>query len=112
MTTETATIATSQLMPFREYDREASPAPQIPFVHQYTFEEIVQWVASNGVAKPLELSIYGHLCLLTDGNHRIAAAHKLGIKEVPVTVNYYDTLEELQASFHPQTIARFRPIVD
>ncbi len=108
----TATIKVSQLIDYREYDRALNPAPQIPFIKQYTFGEIVIWMSENGVVSPLELSIYGNKALLTDGNHRLAAAALLGIKEVPVTVKFYETEAEFKASFHAQTIARFKTVID
>ena len=112
MKTEYVTIATSQLMAFREFDRMANPAPCIPFVQQYTLEQVKEWVSVNGIQEPLELSVFEHKVLLTDGNHRLAAASLLNIKEVPVKLVYYDTLEQLEGVFYPHTIARFKTLND
>jgi len=97
-----------ELLEYREFDRESKPAPRIPFVQSYTVEEVTEWVKTNGIAKPLELSIWDNKALLTDGNHRIVSADKLAYKTVPVKVTFYDTKEELDGMFYEHTIQRFK----
>ena len=105
----TVKIEVKKLLQYREFDRVAKPAPKIPFVQSYSMPEVIQWVAANGIEQPLELSVFGSSALLTDGNHRLAAADHLGIKEVPVDVVYYDSFEQLSAAFYQHTIDRFKP---
>jgi hypothetical protein len=101
-----------ELLMYREFDREAKPAPMIPFVQTYTVDQVTEWVKEHGISdeKPLELAIFNGMALLTDGNHRIVAAYRLKLKQVPVLVTYYDTIEELEKVYYKHTIDRFVPI--
>ena len=102
-----------ELLQYREFDREARPAPMIPFIQTYTVDQVTEWVKENGISeeKPLELSFYQNTALLTDGNHRVVAANRLKLKLVPVMVTIYETMEELEKVFYPQTINRFKEVV-
>lgn len=104
-------IATEELLNYREYDRVAKPAPCIPFVQGYTVEQVKEWMSTQPTIEPLELCIYGDKALLTDGNHRIAAAHQLGIKTMLVEVRFIDDEPELKSILYDQTISRFKPIL-
>lgn len=101
-----------ELLPYREFDRVAKPAPRIPFIQTYSVEEVVEWVNKNGISSdnPLKLSIFQNSALLTDGNHRVIAASILKIDIVPVEVTFYDTLEELENTFYQQSIERFKQV--
>lgn len=107
----TTLMSVKELLAYREFNRVDKPAPQIPFCQQYTVAEVVGWLQSNdgNIPEPLELSICDDKALLTDGNHRIAAAEIIGIKQVPVKVTYY-TKESLSETFYPHTIERFKTI--
>ena len=103
----------SELLHYREFDRETLPAPIIPFIQSYTVDQVTEWVKENGISneKPLELSLFEDKALLTDGNHRVLAAHKLNMVTVPVMVRIYETFEELEKMFYTQTINRFKEVV-
>jgi len=105
-------MSVDELLNYREFDRVAKPAPMIPFIQTYTVDQVTEWVKENGISdsKPLELSIFNNTALLTDGNHRIVAANRLKLKQVPVMVTYYETKEELEKMFYPQTVNRFKVI--
>lgn len=102
-----------ELLNYREFDREKSPAPMIPFVQSYTVDQVTEWVKENGIpdSNPLELSIYNDSALLTEGNHRIVGANRLKLEIVPVLVTIFETIEELQNMFYPQTINRFKVVI-
>ncbi len=76
------------LWEYREFKRDEVPAPRIPFVNMYDVDEVTEHVRLHGL-EPIELSIVGDKALLTDGNHRIAAAKRLGYEAVPVYVMVY-----------------------
>ena len=61
----------------------------------------------NGL-EPLEFSIVGKKALLTDGNHRIVAAKKLGLDKIPVHITWYEGTGE--ETFYEHTLVRFRKI--
>lgn len=108
----TINMRVAELLNYREYDREKTPVPTIPFIQSYTVDQVTKWVKENGISdsNPLELSVYSNTALLTDGNHRIIAASRLNIEFVPVLVTRYETKQELEDNLHPQTINRFKPI--
>lgn len=110
MRTIATQMNTAELLDYREFDRVAKPALCIPFVQSYNVAEVVEWMGTTDNITPLELSIFNNTALLTDGNHRIAAANILGIATVPVIVTYYETIEELSAVFYPHTIERFKTV--
>lgn len=101
-------INIEELLPYREFDREANPAPRIPFCQMYNVDEVRGFIEEGGTIEPLELSVFEDKALLTDGNHRIAALKQLGVTIVEVLVTYYDTIEELSTVFYPQTVSRFK----
>lgn len=109
MTTFKTLMNTSELMDYREFDREAKPAPLIPFVQTYNVDEVTNYFTANEMSE-LEVSIIGNKALLTDGNHRIVAAMRLKMATVPVAVTYFESEEELKTVFYPQTIARFKEV--
>ncbi len=105
-------MSVAELLPYREYNRVLNPAPKVPFIQTYDMEEVVAWVSVNGVSeqKPLELSVFEDTALLTDGNHRVAAASILGIATVPVEITYYESKADLEHMFHQHTIDRFKKV--
>ena len=102
-------MSVKELLNYREFNREEKPAPKIPFIQTYSVDEVTEWVQSNGIVKPLELSVWNDKALLTDGNHRIVSADRLKFEKISVKVTYYET-EELVAVFYEHTIQRFKVI--
>jgi hypothetical protein len=95
------------LWEYREFKRDEVPAPRSSFIETHSLEEVTNHVKEAGML-PVELSIVKDQALLTDGNHRIAAARHLGWTHVPVyvTVHFGEGVEE----FYDHTLARFRKI--
>lgn len=108
MITFVTDMSVKELLAYREFDRVAKPAPKVAFFQAYDVDQVTEWVRSNGITSPLELSVFNSQALLTDGNHRIVAADRLKMGTVPVKVVYYDTIEELRRVFYDHTIERFK----
>lgn len=102
-------IPVDLLWGYREFKRDEVPAPRIPIIgiNMYDVFEITKYIKANGI-DPLELSIIKTKALLTDGNHRIVAAKRLGYTEVPVKVSVY--LCDGRDTFYDHTLKRFKPI--
>lgn len=49
-------------------------------------DNLKRQISQNGIQQPLQLKRYNNTFLIWDGNHRLAAAEELGIKELPVIV--------------------------
>ena len=103
-------LPTDVLWGFREFRRDEVPAPKISFVATHTVEEVTEFVNERGEIDPVELSVIGNRALLTDGNHRIVAAKRLGLKMIPVNVVVYFGSRETSYPFYEHTLARFKPI--
>jgi len=58
-------------------------------------EELERDIAAYGIQKPLSIALGSdhRQALMQDGNHRIAAARKLGLYEVPVSVDTWDEVD-------------------
>jgi hypothetical protein len=106
-TTRSAILPLDVLWEYREFKRDEAPAPQIPFIHGHTIDEITQHISVHGL-DPVDLSIIKDRALLTDGNHRIIAARRLGLEQIPVkvTVHFGDGSE----TFYRYTLDRFKLI--
>lgn len=106
-TTRSAILPLDVLWEYREFKRDEVPAPQIPFIHGHTIDQITQHVSVHGL-DPVDLSIIKDRALLTDGNHRIIAARRLGLEQIPVkvTVHFGDGSE----TFYRYTLDRFKLI--
>lgn len=100
----------SVLWEYREFKRDEVPAPVIPFLHDHSLDEITDYVRVHGIA-PLELSVVKDRALLTDGNHRVVAAKRLGVKEVPVNVTVFFG-DESADTFYEHTLERFKLMTD
>lgn len=100
-------IPINLLWQYREFKRDETPAPRIPFVNMNSVEQSKEYILANGL-DPLELSIIKCTALLTDGNHRIAAARELGYTMIPVeiVVHFGSGIE----TFYEHTLNRFIPI--
>lgn len=73
-------MPTSMVDHYREYDR--SPDDPNAKVLERTIRE------HGGIRQPLVISADDHQGVLTEGNHRLAIAKKLGIDSLPVRVQY------------------------
>jgi hypothetical protein len=106
-TKKLAYIPVDLLWEYREFKRDEISVPKVPFMNMYDVDEVIEYVRTNGL-EPLELSVVGERALLTDGNHRIAAAKHLGYYEIPVNVMVY--FGEGREAFFDHTLERFRPV--
>lgn len=98
------------LLPYREFDRVEKPAPKIFFMHSYTVDQVAEYMQSGVEIEPIELSVCGNKVLVTDGNHRLAAANKLGMSTIKVKVVYYDNERQLNDAFYDHTVQRFKQV--
>jgi hypothetical protein len=96
------------LWSYREFKRDELPAPVIPFIHSHTVDEVIRHVRLNGM-EPVELSVIKDRALLTDGNHRIIAAQRLGIEVIPVKILVL--FGDGSDTFYKHTLDRFKPIM-
>ncbi|WP_079687418.1 ParB N-terminal domain-containing protein [Ohtaekwangia koreensis] len=78
-------ISIDVLWGYREFKRDETPAPHVPFIQRHGVDEVTAYVQKHGLT-PLELTVIKNTALLTDGNHRIVAAKRLGYTTVPVEV--------------------------
>ncbi|WP_276369366.1 hypothetical protein [Chryseolinea sp. H1M3-3] len=102
-------LPTAVLWQFREFKRDEVPAPKNSFVPTYSVDEVTHYVKNKkGTIEPVELSIIGNRALLTDGNHRIVAAQRLGFKMIPVNLVVF--FGEDSHPFYDHTIQRFKPL--
>jgi hypothetical protein len=104
-------MSTNELMPYREFDREAEPAP---FCYGFTrtLSQIMDWFhAGNRVTidNPIDLTVCGSSALLTDGNHRLLCSSKLNESVVWVRVTYM-SYDELNTIFQSNTISKFKTV--
>lgn len=106
-TTVLAKMPLSVLWEYREFRRDEIPAPAIPFIHDHSLDQITDYVRSHGI-EPVELSVVKDRALLTDGNHRVVAAKRLGVTEVPVKVTVF--FGDGADTFYEHTLDRFKPI--
>lgn len=95
------------LWEYREFKRDEVSSPRIPFIHSYTIDEITLYVSLYGI-DPVELSVISDRALLTDGNHRIVAARRLGYDHIPVIVTNFPG--NGRQTFYEHTLERFRVI--
>lgn len=95
------------LWQYREFKRDEVAAPRLFYLHRHTTDEVTHYVDTQGM-EPVELSIVKDRALLTDGNHRIVAAKRLGHQFIPVNVTVY--FGNGSDSFYKHTLDRFLPI--
>lgn len=101
-------MPTAVLWEFREFKRDEVPAPKFSFMPSYNVDEVTEYVESKGTIEPVELAVIGTRALLTDGNHRIVAARRLGYKMIPVKLVVI--FGESSNTFCDHTLERFKPI--
>src|SRR5690606_2893708 len=59
--------------------------PKALSINMYDVFEISEYINENGI-DPIEFTIVGNKGLITDGNHRVMAARRLGYSHVPVKI--------------------------
>lgn len=102
-----ALLPVDTLWEYREFKRDEIAAPCLPFIQNRTMEEIMNYVGKHGM-EPVELSIIKDHALLTDGNHRIVVARRLGHELIPVNITVF--IGDGSDYFHHCTLSRFQPI--
>jgi hypothetical protein len=102
-----AEIPISVLWDYREFKRDETAAPHLPYIDVHDVSEVTEFVREHGLT-PVELTVIKNTALLTDGNHRIVAAKRLGYIAVPVEiVVHFGSGVDM---FYEHTLNRFRPI--
>jgi ParB-like chromosome segregation protein Spo0J len=82
-------VSTAALWPFREHDGDINLEDDPAYL-----DNLVELVRAFGITEPLVLNVtddaFGddRLASVWDGNHRLVAAYRLGIDQVPLVVRY------------------------
>jgi hypothetical protein len=76
-------LPTELLVRYRAVDREVEPAAARPPDH---LDRLTHSIRHSGVVTPLRLCFSYDLGYLCGGNHRLAAALRLGLAELPVVL--------------------------
>lgn len=102
-----ATIPIDIIWQYRELKQDGVPVSNDAFigVNRYDVVEVADYIRHFGI-EPVELCIIGATALLTDGNHRIAAAKYLGYETVPVVIKVLIG----NGNFSDLRLTRFIPI--
>lgn len=74
-------VPLEEIEKYKEFDRET----QIRF-DKSELDNLTKIIAEKGITHPITLQVYGNYGIIPEGNHRIAAAKRLGIKNIPVKV--------------------------
>ncbi len=69
---------------YREFDRCGDDNL---YGNEY-IEKLTADIKENGIKRPITLKVDGGNALVEEGNHRLCIAIKLGLKTIPVQVNY------------------------
>lgn len=82
---KTEQVLVSDLLPFREVDREVVPKFRGDTGY---LDELTEQIKANGFTEPviLDYDPARGLALLGEGNHRLAVAQRLGLDSIPVRV--------------------------
>ena len=70
-----------ELLPYREFDRE-----EYSHKGEDYLDELTEKIKKNGITEPVQLEVYSGKGLISEGNHRLAVAKRLGIKYIPTYV--------------------------
>lgn len=100
-------MPTDVLWEFRKFKR-GTPAEITSFINSYGIEDNPEYVNGKDEFGPVELSIVGNQALLTNGNHRIAIAKRLGLKMIPVHLVVF--FGACPFPFDDNTLNRFKPV--
>lgn len=86
------------LSKYREYDREADSKENfvtfLPCTVTRDLDKLTESIKQSGIKTPGTLTIYKNKALLTEGNHRLAAAIRLNMEYYPLDIEYYDDIED------------------
>jgi len=74
-------IPLEEIEKYKEFDREVT----IRF-NKSELDDLTEYIGKNGITSPITLQVYNGYGLITEGNHRIAAAKRLGIKNIPTRI--------------------------
>ena len=66
---------------YKEFDRETD----IKF-DKSELDDLTEDIRKNGITTPITIEVYNGKGLIVEGNHRLAAAKRLGIKNIPVRI--------------------------
>lgn len=80
-------VPIEELLPFREFDREVDTKWGDP----EDLNKLTQEIKVNGITEPVQIEVYKDKALIVEGNHRIAAAKRLGIKWIPTYIKKRNT---------------------
>lgn len=83
-------MPTDEVAKYREFERDREGVGARPD-SKVNIDELVKDIEQNGVASPLSMIYYqgDKTAILGEGNHRLAAALRMGMPEVPVRVTRY-----------------------
>jgi hypothetical protein len=90
-TAEPLQMSMEHLDPHLVYDREREVSDDPMRGWRKRTVPLVEDVKKNGIRMPLTMETDGHLGILSDGNHRAAAAKIAGLPTVPVRFQRADT---------------------
>jgi hypothetical protein len=100
-------LPTEVLWEFRKFKRD-TPAEITSFINSYGIDDNPEYINEKDEFEPVELSIVGNQALLTSGNHRIAAAKRLGLKMIPVQLVVF--FGAFPIPFDDNMLNRFKPV--
>jgi len=75
-------VPVDEILPYKEFDRSVE--------HKWNkddLQKLIESIKNSGIYEPLTLQVSGTKALLVEGNTRLAAAQKLGLKYIPVSVS-------------------------
>ena len=84
-------MPTMVIREYREFDRHSSNEGRFGSASKEYYDELTEAIKKNGITTPLTFS-YGvedHRLSLGEGNHRLAIAEDLDVRELPVYVHLY-----------------------
>src|SRR3990167_274651 len=74
-------VPLTEIEKYKEFDRET----EVRF-DKSELDDLTDKIKKDGIIYPITLQVYNNEGLITEGNHRIAAAKRLNIKNIPVKV--------------------------
>lgn len=105
---KTTKIPVGLLLNYREFDRVAKPAPQLPFVKQHTVKEHMDYIKEGNKIEPIELGVVDNMAVVFEGNHRTAAFYLLYGEDcmVEVEISYFDDIESADLTWHAKEMLK------
>lgn len=92
-------VPLKEIEKYKEFDRET----EIKF-DKLELNNLTAQIAKNGITTPITLTTYGGYGLITEGNHRIAAAKRLGIKHIPTRI--VDRLQPFKGTIYENKVVK------